>query len=163
VTPTDPREHAVPRHSARSTLIGSGQGGGIPTPAGAVLAGVVLFCAGALAWGTVVVAAARAAGRRERLPVDAAYEPCGQPVTRFTLPGNVLLVAPEPGHDLLYSTDGRSWQPLENQAGAASSTVAGRLPRAATTSPPPTVLHRQHPTHPGTPMLPESSWRGSSE
>jgi hypothetical protein len=62
--------------------------------------------------------------------VEAVYEPSRQPVDRFAFPGDILLTVPEPGHNMLFSPDGRSWQGLETQPVATSSVVAARLSQA---------------------------------
>ncbi|MEW6155140.1 MAG: hypothetical protein AB1673_14325 [Actinomycetota bacterium] len=45
--------------------------------------------------------------------VDMAYAPSGREVTELAVPGDVFVVVPEPAQALLFSSDGRTWAPLE--------------------------------------------------
>ena len=50
------------------------------------------------------------------------YKPSGQPLGAFSSPGNVFLTVPQPGHGIVFSPDGTTWQSLNSQAvGGASA------------------------------------------
>jgi hypothetical protein len=51
------------------------------------------------------------------------YRPSNTPLDALTGPGDVALIAPSPGHVLLYSSDGRAWTRLASQSVGATSTV----------------------------------------
>jgi len=44
--------------------------------------------------------------------VDMTYQPSGQPVRQTTTSGNVIMIVPDEAKDMLFSVDGKSWDPL---------------------------------------------------
>jgi hypothetical protein len=47
--------------------------------------------------------------------VDLTYRPGNEPITTLAKPGNIIMVLPDPGVTLLFSTDGLAWERLPTQ------------------------------------------------
>jgi hypothetical protein len=52
-----------------------------------------------------------------------AYQPSNAPATNLAVPGSIALIAPNPGHVLLYSPDGQTWTTLNSTVVANTSSV----------------------------------------
>jgi hypothetical protein len=61
--------------------------------------------------------------------VELLYEPTGEAVAELAKPGNIALTVPAPAQGLVFSADGRAWQPLATQSVGASDTVGSTLSR----------------------------------
>jgi hypothetical protein len=59
--------------------------------------------------------------------VELSYQPTGEPIATLAKPGNVVLTVPAPAQGLLFSPDGRTWQPLATQSVGATDTVGSTL------------------------------------
>ncbi len=55
--------------------------------------------------------------------VDMAYQPSGEPVRQTTTSGNVIMIVPDEAKEMLYSVDGKSWDPLPTHVLGDPNTV----------------------------------------
>ena len=62
--------------------------------------------------------------------VDFAYQPSNTPAVALAVPGSIALVAPNPGHVLLYSPDGQTWTTLNSTVVANTSSVFATVDKA---------------------------------
>ena len=56
--------------------------------------------------------------------IEMGYAPSGTPVDALASPGNVFMLVPEAAQTILFSPDGRAWQPLESRPIQGQLTVA---------------------------------------
>jgi hypothetical protein len=61
--------------------------------------------------------------------VDMTYEPSGAPVTQTTNSGNVIMVVPDQAETMLFSLDGKSWDPLPTHQLGDPNTVGSAFNR----------------------------------
>jgi hypothetical protein len=59
--------------------------------------------------------------------LDLVYGPSGQPVPSLAKPGNVVIVVPSHATALLFSPDGKTWQTVDSQTVAGTSTIGASL------------------------------------